>query len=289
MAAFHEIISMFYFLFPDQLTFNSYLFVFVFLPIVVFGYWVLRTTRLVNVWLCGASLFLYATFGPIYLLPLLFTCLFDFVVGKKLATWRSPHWRKALFVASVAIQIGILSACKYLGWVTGGLQSLATAAGLSVALPSLTLILPPGISFYTFHTISYTADIYRNRFKPHNNIIDYITFVGFFPQLVAGPITRASDLLPQFAAKRPPVTWEQAEVAVWLICWGLFKKITLADNFGNLVSLIEKHVQPDTVSPGAGLLFAYVSPARSTAIFPRTPTSRGGSASCSTSICRGTF
>ena len=119
--------------------------------------------------------------------------------------------------------------------------------GWPTVIPVVTLILPPGISFYTFHTISYTADIYRGKFAPHNKLIDYITFVAFFPQLVAGPIARASDLLPQIAAKRPRITWAQAEMAIWLICWGLFKKITLADNFGHLVELIEPRIQPDNI------------------------------------------
>lgn len=240
-----------------NLTFNSYAFVFIFLPIVVLGYWLLRTTRLVNIWLGGVSLFFYGTFGPIYLAPLLFTCLFDFWVGRSLETWRSARARKALFVTSVAIQLGILSVCKYLGWIMGGLASFSASKDWNITIPALTFILPPGISFYTFHTISYTADIYRKKFKPHNNIVDYITFVSFFPQLVAGPITRASDLLPQFAAKRRSITWAQAEAAFWLISWGLFKKITLADNFGHLVSLVEKHVQPGLTTPGAGILFAY--------------------------------
>jgi D-alanyl-lipoteichoic acid acyltransferase DltB (MBOAT superfamily) len=150
-----------------------------------------------------------------------------------------------------------LSACKYLGWITVNANTFMTWMGLATVIPVVALILPPGISFYTFHTISYTADIYRGKFAPHNKLIDYITFVAFFPQLVAGPIARASDLLPQIAAKRPSITWAQAEIAIWLVCWGLFKKITLADNFAHLVELIQPRLQPDNTSAGAGLLFAY--------------------------------
>src|SRR4029077_2063302 len=131
-----------------------------------------------------------------------------------------------IFIGSVVIQIGLLSVCKYLGWVTLHANALTMCVGLGTILPAVTMILPPGISFYTFHTISYTADIYRGRFTPHNKLIDYITFVAFFPQLVAGPIARAAMLLPQIAARRAPITWAQAEEAVWLIAWGLFKKIT---------------------------------------------------------------
>ena len=240
-----------------SLTFNSYEFVFVFLPIVLCGYWLLRPTRFVNYWLAAASLVFYATSGFIYLFPLLFTCVLDYFVGARLHVLKPGRLRKYLFVGSVAVQIAILSACKYLGWITVNANSFMTWMGLATAIPVVALILPPGISFYTFHTISYTADIYRGKFAPHNKLIDYITFVAFFPQLVAGPIARASDLLPQIAAKRPSITWAQAEIAIWLVCWGLFKKITLADNFAHLVELIQPRLQPDNTSAGAGLLFAY--------------------------------
>jgi D-alanyl-lipoteichoic acid acyltransferase DltB (MBOAT superfamily) len=240
-----------------SLTFNSYEFIFVFLPVVLCGYWLLRPTRLVNYWLAAASLVFYATSGLIYLLPLLFTCIFDYFVGARIYGLKQGRRRTYLFVSSVAIQIAILSACKYLGWITSNANAFMSWMGLATVLPVVALILPPGISFYTFHTISYTADIYRGKFSPHNKLIDYITFVAFFPQLVAGPIARASDLLPQIAARRPSITWAQAEIAVWLICWGLFKKIALADNFGHLVELIQPRLQPNTVSAGVGLLFAY--------------------------------
>src|SRR5436190_14761359 len=114
---------------------------------VVIGYWLLRTTPYVNVWLAAASLLFYATAGAIYLLPLLFTCLFDFYVGNQLVrSQTTPRRRKVLFVTSVAMQIGLLSACKYLGWLTASSQQLATLFGLSIAFPIVQLILPPGIS-----------------------------------------------------------------------------------------------------------------------------------------------
>jgi D-alanyl-lipoteichoic acid acyltransferase DltB (MBOAT superfamily) len=240
-----------------SLTFNSYEFIFVFLPVVVVGYWALRTTPWVNYWLAAASLIFYASSGLVYLLPLLFTCILDYFVGARLYTLKPGPIRQYLFVGSVTVQLLLLSVCKYLGWVTFNINAVSAWMGFAAAIPVMTLILPPGISFYTFHTISYTTDIYRGKFTPHNKLVDYITFVAFFPQLVAGPIARASDLLPQIAAKRPAITWAQAEAAVWLICWGLFKKVTLADNFGNLVGLIEPRIQPESASSGAGILFAY--------------------------------
>jgi alginate O-acetyltransferase complex protein AlgI len=239
------------------MTFNSYVFLFVFLPSVIAVYSFLRETRFVNWFLAAASLVFYGFAGPIYLVPLLFTCIFDFIIGRLIDPDRRNEYRKPLFILSLAAQLGLLATLKYAGWLAGVANEAAGWLGLAVSLPALALILPPGISFYTFHTISYTADIYRGKFKPHDRLIDYVTFVAFFPQLVAGPIARASNLLPQLAAKRPPITWAQAESATWLICWGLYKKITLADNFGQLTALIGERLTPGNVQPGMGLLFAY--------------------------------
>jgi alginate O-acetyltransferase complex protein AlgI len=239
------------------MTFNSYAFLFVFLPTVLAVYSFLRETRFVNWFLAAASLVFYGFAGPIYLVPLLFTCVFDYIIGRLIDPDRRNEYRKSLFVLSLVVQLGLLATLKYAGWLAGVANDAASWFGLAVSLPALALILPPGISFYTFHTISYTADIYRAKFKPHDRLIDYVTFVAFFPQLVAGPIARASNLLPQLAAKRPPITWAQAESATWLICWGLYKKITLADNFGQLTALIGDRLTPGDVPAGMGLLFAY--------------------------------
>jgi alginate O-acetyltransferase complex protein AlgI len=239
------------------MTFNSYAFLFVFLPGTIIIYSLLRETRFVNWFLSAASLLFYGFAGPIYLIPLVFTCIFDFIISRLIDPDRRHEYRKPLFISSLCIQLGLLAVLKYAGWLAGVANNLSAWLALGISLPALSLILPPGISFYTFHTISYTADIYRAKFKPHNSLIDYVTFVAFFPQLVAGPIARASNLLPQLAAKRPPITWQQAESATWLICWGLFKKITLADNFGQLVGLIGERLTPEQARGGMGLLFAY--------------------------------
>jgi len=239
------------------MTFNSYVFLFVFLPTVLAIYWFLRETPYVNWFLSAASLVFYGFAGPIYLVPLLFTCVFDYIVGRLIDPDRRNEYRKPLFILSLVAQLGLLATLKYAGWLAGVANNAASWLGLAISLPALALILPPGISFYTFHTISYTADIYRAKFKPHDRLVDYVTFVAFFPQLVAGPIARASNLLPQLAAKRPPITWAQAESATWLICWGLYKKIVLADNFGQLTALIGDRLTPGDVQPGMGLLFAY--------------------------------
>lgn len=218
-----------------HLQFTSLCFLFVFLPCTFVLYSLYRRTALANWILTVAGLAFYATAGLVYLAPLLFTCVFDYAVGAYLARAADEHRRRIVFVASVTVQLFLLSLFKYAGWLSSELVGLFAALGIGLSVAPIALPLPPGISFYTFHTISYTADIYRRKFRPRGRLIDYIAFVGFFPQLIAGPITRASELLPQIAAPRAAVSAGQLEEAVWLIAWGLFKKISLADNFGHLV------------------------------------------------------
>jgi alginate O-acetyltransferase complex protein AlgI len=218
-----------------HLQFNSLCFLFVFLPCVFLLYTLYRRTAFANWILSLAGLAFYATAGLIYLAPLLFTCLFDYAVGAYLARTDDGRRRKFAFVTSVAVQLALLCVFKYAGWLSTETGGLLVALGAGVSVAHISLPLPPGISFYTFHTISYTADVYRRSFRPRGRLIDYVTFVGFFPQLIAGPIARASELLPQIAAGRPAISAATAEESIWLIAWGLFKKICLADNFGLLV------------------------------------------------------
>jgi D-alanyl-lipoteichoic acid acyltransferase DltB (MBOAT superfamily) len=218
-----------------HLQFNSLPFLLIFLPCTFLLYALYRRTAAANWILTLAGLAFYATAGLIYLVPLVFTCVLDYVVGAYLARAQDEQRRRIAFVSSVAVQLFLLCVFKYAGWLSGELAGLFAALGIGLSFAPLALPLPPGISFYTFHTISYTADIYRRKFQPRGRLIDYITFVGFFPQLIAGPIARAAELLPQVAAKRPAVSAAQAEEALWLIAWGLFKKISLADNFGLVV------------------------------------------------------
>ena len=154
------------------------------------------------------------------------------------------------------MQLSLLCTFKYAGWLTGEINGMAAALGLGIAITQLTLPLPPGISFYTFHTISYTADIYQRKFKPTGKFVDYVTFVAFFPQLIAGPIARASELLPQVAARRPAVSPEERERAFTLIAWGLFKKTCVADNLGLIVAQTGAALQQPNAG-GLGYIYMY--------------------------------
>src|SRR5215471_11156695 len=239
-----------------RMEFNSIPFMVLFVPCIFGLYAIARGTRVANWVLALASLGIYATVGAIYLIPLLFTCLFDYVIGAFLARREDGRLRTAAFAVSVAVQLSLLCTFKYAGWLSGELSAAASALGLGVAVTQLVLPLPPGISFYTFHTISYTADIYRRKFKPTGKFVYYVTFVAFFPQLIAGPIARASELLPQIARHRPAVSPEELERAFTLIAWGLFKKTCLADNFGLIVSQAG-YAAVETSSGGIGYVYMY--------------------------------
>ncbi|MBV8413399.1 MAG: MBOAT family protein [Alphaproteobacteria bacterium] len=239
-----------------RMEFNSVGFMAIFVPCTFVLYSLVRDTRAANWVLLFASLGIYATVGLVYLLPLLFTCLFDYLVGAFLARSSDSRRRTAAFAVSVTVQLSLLCLFKYTGWLTGEFNKVAVMAGLGVTISQIVLPLPPGISFYTFHTISYTADIYQRKFKPVGTFVDYVTFVGFFPQLIAGPIARASELLPQVAARRPTVSPIECERAFTLVFWGLFKKTCLADNLGLIVSQAGEAITG--ASPGGvGYIYMY--------------------------------
>jgi alginate O-acetyltransferase complex protein AlgI len=237
-----------------HLQFNSLCFLALFLPCTFVLYSLYRRSAAANWILAAAGFAFYATAGVIYLVPLLFTCVLDYAVGAYLARADDERRRRIAFTASVAIQLLLLCTFKYVGWLSTELAGILAVVGLTASIGPIALPLPPGISFYTFHTISYTADIYQRQFHPRGRLIDYVTFVGFFPQLIAGPVARASELLPQIAAVRPAISLAAAEEALWLITWGLFKKIVLADNFGLLVAQAAADLH-DPSHGGVGYLF----------------------------------
>jgi alginate O-acetyltransferase complex protein AlgI len=239
-----------------RMEFNSLPFMVLFVPCTFALYALARGTAVAN-WILGiASLAIYATIGLLYLIPLLFTCIFDYVVGAFLARSSNEKMRTAAFVLSLAVQLSLLCTFKYAGWLGDEFNAVAAAMGLGVAITHFTLPLPPGISFYTFHTISYTADIYQRKFKPTGSFIDYVTFVAFFPQLIAGPIARASELLPQIVRRRPAISPEECERAFTLIAWGLFKKTCLADNLGLVVTQTALAAEQPNAG-GLGYIYMY--------------------------------
>lgn len=239
------------------MTFNSLNYIFVFLPITVVGYYVLRGTRFSNFFMLVASLFFYAASALWYLPPMFFSALVDYFVGQRIADSSDPAYRKRMLVLSIIVNLGLLSIFKYTGWLSTEVSALLAVFGVSLGTVSLPL--PAGISFYTFQSMSYAIDIYRKEFKPHRNVVDYMSFVSFFPHLVAGPIMRARDLLPQLAATRKIPSCAEISGALFLILFGLFQKTVVADNVGAIVETVSKMMGPHNQSlpPGVGFLFMY--------------------------------
>ncbi|MDB5651125.1 MAG: rane-bound O-acyltransferase family protein [Hyphomicrobiales bacterium] len=237
--------------------FNSVAYIFGFLPFVVAGWALLRRTRYANPFIACVSLYFYGSSRVWYLAPLFFTALLDYYIGQKVYESKDPLRRRNLTAFSVVANLGLLSYFKYGHWLTA--KFAPALAGVGLALPVISVGLPPAISFYTFQSMSYTIDIYRREFKPYRSVIDYLSFVTFFPHLVAGPIMRARDLLPQLARGRSLPSAEQVSMALFMILFGLFQKIVVADNMAAVVDEISADLSKPgiPVAPGLGLIFAY--------------------------------
>lgn len=179
----------------------------------------------------------YAASFPPYILLLLTSSIVDFYTGKKLDKTEQLWKRKALLSLSLTINLGLLASFKYLDFFIELWNGLLSSLNVSWQLPQPHLLLPIGISFYTFQTLSYSLDIYRKQLKPTDSFLEFACFVSFFPQLVAGPIVRAKEFLPQIA-KAIPLVSTATIIGVELILVGLFKKTTVADNLAPMVETI---------------------------------------------------
>jgi alginate O-acetyltransferase complex protein AlgI len=239
------------------MTFIEFDYLYLFLPVVVALYYLFRKTIGANMVILIASYIFYGSGAAWYLIPLVVTSLIDFLVGIQLSKTEYQPYRKAWLVLSLSANLGLLGFFKYGPWLVSNVNFGMAAAGIHYTLPALAVILPPGISFYTFQTMSYTIEVYRREMVASRHLIDYMAFVTFWPHLVAGPIMRARNLLQQLGSLRPVISADEARYALVLIAWGLFKKLVLADNFGHIVETVDFAVQGHLPIPGAGLLFAY--------------------------------
>ncbi|KAA3659381.1 MAG: MBOAT family protein, partial [Calditrichaeota bacterium] len=212
--------------------FNSWEFLY-FLPTVLAIYYNLNR-RAQNLWLVVASYFFYGWWDWRFLSLVLASTLVDYFAGLYIQNQQDTGKRKRGLYASLLMNLGALSLFKYFNFFVDSFTALGDSIGLNFNTPVMRLLPPVGISFYTFQTLSYTIDIYRRKQKPVRNFIDFALYVTYFPQLVAGPIERASTLLPQIQKKRI-VTLEQFQAGCLLILIGLFKKIALADAAAPLV------------------------------------------------------
>lgn len=203
----------------------------IFLPIVFILYWFVvgKNLKLQNILILLASYVFYGWWDWRFLSLLLFSTAVDYTIGLQLEKRSNVNHRKQLLFLSLAVNLGLLGFFKYYNFFIDNFTTAFTFFGGTIQSNTLSIILPVGISFYTFQTLSYTIDIYRRKIEPTKDFLGFAAFVSFFPQLVAGPIERASNLLPQFYKKRV-FDKNESIIGVKQIIWGLFKKIVIADN-----------------------------------------------------------
>ena len=226
--------------------FNSLEFA-IFLPVVFLLYWLVlgRKRKAQNGFLVIASYVFYGWWDWRFLSLIWVSTLVDFVAGRAMHASDDPSRRRFWLWCSLATNLGMLGFFKYAGFFVDSFVDLLGSLGVQATAGPLGIILPVGISFYTFQTMSYSIDIYRRDLEPTDRLLDFALFVGFFPQLVAGPIVRARDFLSQLATDdRSPIDTGRA---TRLVLGGLFKKMVLADVLGaqlvdELLHLFDAHV-----------------------------------------------
>lgn len=232
----------------------------IFLPIVFAIYWLINRggLRLQNLFIVVASYVFYGWWDYRFLALILFSTLVDFTVGFYLNKITCQSHRKILLWISILVNLGLLGFFKYYNFFVDNFVSAFTFFGHRIEPYTLSIILPVGISFYTFQTLSYSIDVYRRKLEPTKDFVAFAAFVSFFPQLVAGPIERASNLLPQFYKKRT-FNYANAVDGGRQILWGLFKKVVIADNCAKYVNTIFNDYQEysgSTLLLG-GIFFAF--------------------------------
>jgi alginate O-acetyltransferase complex protein AlgI len=211
----------------------------IFLPIVFLLYWFVtnKNLKLQNILLLVSSYYFYACWDWRFMFLLIFSTLLDYYTGYKMCETENRKTKAFWFWLSIVINLGFLGVFKYYNFFASSFAEAAAGLGFQTNPVLLEILLPVGISFYTFHGLSYVIDIYKGRIKAERNFIDYAVFVSFFPLLVAGPIERATHLLPQIKAPRF-FNYEKAKDGLRQILWGLFKKIVIADQCAEMANTI---------------------------------------------------
>jgi len=232
----------------------------IFLPLVFALYWLIprREIQAQNLLLLAASYVFYGWWDWRFLSLIILSSAVDYFVGLELGRRKRPSIRRSLLSLSLAVNIGLLGFFKYFAFFVDSFADAFTLFGGHIEGCTLHIVLPVGISFYTFQTLSYTIDVYRGKTEPTRNVIAFFAFVAFFPQLVAGPIERAKNLLPQFFEARS-FDYDHAVDGMRQILWGLFKKIVIADSCAPHVNAIfgnSAEMSGSTLLCGA-VLFAF--------------------------------
>jgi alginate O-acetyltransferase complex protein AlgI len=215
--------------------FNS--FNFVYFILIVYPLYLILKHRYQNYLLLGASLFFYGSWDWRFLGPLLFTTTTDYLCIRAIDQARTHEKKKLFLVVSIVLNLGLLGYFKYFGFFKENLYALLNSYGIPMDMRMLAVGLPIGISFYTFQAIGYVVDVYRGKEKPVKNFPDFVLFITFFPQLVAGPIERAGQLVPQILNPRI-LSYEKVRLGFWLILVGFYKKLVISDNLAPFVDKI---------------------------------------------------
>lgn len=211
----------------------------IFLPIVFLLYWfaTAQSLKLQNFLIVAASYLFYGWWDWTFLSLILFSTVADYSIALRLFREESPVKRKVLLWISIGINLGFLVFFKYFNFFLDNFITAFSFFGMELSVRSLEIALPVGISFYTFQTLSYTIDVYKRKLTPTKDFVVFAAFVSFFPQLVAGPIERATHLLPQFQEKRK-FDYDNAIDGLRQMLWGLFKKMVIADNCAALANMV---------------------------------------------------
>ena len=228
--------------------FNSIAFL-IFLPIIFILYWCVfnKNYKFQNMLLLAASFYFYGCWDWRFLFLLVFSILLDYFSGIQIENSKTKKQATFWLVLSIGINLGFLGFFKYYNFFIENFAELLKTFGFGVNMWMLKVILPVGISFYTFHGLSYVIDVYKKRIPAERNYVDYAVFVSYFPLLVAGPIERATHLLPQIQRKRS-FDYERAKDGMAQILWGFFKKMVIADNCAPIVNEIFTNYHTESAS-----------------------------------------
>lgn len=234
------------------MTFNSFNYLLIFLPICVITYYNLKTVNDRNFLLIIVSFYFYALSNLAWLAILVSSSTIDFYLGKKINNlnqdFDNPSFnitrliskKKFYLILSIIFNCSLLVFFKYWNWI---IESINNFSSSNFSFIKHNYDLPWAISFYTFESLSYIIDIYRKKFKASNSLIEYLTFIAFFPKLVAGPIMRSHELIPQLRQFKKKLSPRNLEFAIFLILWGVFKKIVFADNLGHILHLSKQNIE----------------------------------------------
>jgi alginate O-acetyltransferase complex protein AlgI len=242
--------------------FNSFPFLCIFLPLVLLGWWVVfRRPQYRLGFLAFASYVFYSYFEfptGLKLLPLLLLSTnVDYLAGRLIHGSEDEKYRKRVLIAALSFNLAILGIFKYMGFFANTINALAGAVGLPGEVPVYSLILPIGISFYTFNSMSYTIDIYRRRVEPSRNLLEYSAFVALFPHLIAGPIVRYSDIDSQLRNLQTKLTSRMMGIGLTFFIIGLFKKLVIADSVAPTVNRLYASSGDLTVVTGWAAALGY--------------------------------